>query len=263
MSQDKVYFNCTLLVSSFFSPWSKLSILREAFIISMDDITEIIYRLARPTKTSLMLDLRHEHNILTSTYWPCARCHARRNSWYGINITLTASRSSIGSCSLCGVGSQFTGWPVYASSLCSFQVVIFSLFWFSPCFSDLCVITLNCSHWDVDSARPWCSASNNFTIYPRLFACLGFTNTSSPFEKYLRGWKTLWLFWAINVNLLSAMFPCTRLRDAVCGVSWWYAVSHLDMRDLAGSCNPTEASFSTLGDKDPLFETSWRCFWQS
>lgn len=221
----------------------------------MDDITEIIYGLARPTKTSLMLDLRHEHNILTLTYWPCARCHARRNSWYGINITLTASRSSIGSCSLCGVGSQFTGWPVSASSPCSFQAVISSLFWFSLCFSDLWVIALNCSHWDVYSARPWCSASNNFTIYPRVFACLGFTNTFSPFEKYLvRGWKTLWLFWAIDLNLLSAMFPCTRLGDAVCWMSWWYAVCYLDMRDFAGSCNPA--------DKDPLL-TSWRCFWQS
>ena len=74
-----------------------------------------------------------------------------------------------------------------------------------------------------------------FTIYPKLFACLGFTNSFSPFKKYLIGWKTLWLFWAIDLNLFSAMFPCTRLGDAVCGVSWWYAVCHLDMRDFAGS----------------------------
>ena len=53
----------------------------------------------------------------------------------------------------------------------NFQVVICSfifLLWFNLCLSNLCVIPLNWSHRGVNNIRPWCSTSNNFTIYPRL-----------------------------------------------------------------------------------------------
>ena len=47
--------------------------------------------------------------------------------------------------------------------------MVFKFFlWFSLCLSNLCVIPSNWSHWGVYWARPWCSVSNNFPIYPRL-----------------------------------------------------------------------------------------------